>query len=687
MRIMSYEEIALPLIERGIPVTPLLVKSKAAFLDDWQTSATTDLAQVQQWGEKFPDSNWGSVAKAELGKYWFFEIDAPEVLQRIETETGNKIPSTFRVRSSPGRGHFYFKQSPASIQMQNIAQGYVKHADWSARVNNQYVVAPGSIHPLSGKPYEIVSTAQICEAPQWLIDWLISQKLEEKIVKQNFSPAGDAKIPRGSHDVALTSIAGKMRHIGLEKDAIYHALVEICEKRCENYGPDYKEMCKKIAGSIGGYTPSTDIPVIFNSTIKVLANDEPDELEDQPEFIVPPYPKFPDWVMEGTSIYEGLVKPYCDVNSRYESFMFMPAMALMLNYLGTKIRIEYKDIIPSLYMVLIGRKGRVIKSSSVQDAIKYFHYAGILDMGNSSVRNAEGKTLVWTAGSPEGLGIDMQKTNCKNSVLFYDELSILTNKAGIDSSALVSALLLMYESGNFANNIKSKKDTFAISPGTYCASLIACTTDKNFKSLWGKMAGTTSGLNDRFFFLYQPEKFKETTPPVAVPVQEGSIKTRQLIDKAVNQAVYKIVDSSPLSARMNGDDKIENRQEIRAEKFALYFAVDMGLSEIDEDCIERALALVEYERQVKKYLRPSEALTKEAGIQNDIVDFLMQNPHGVQSMRDLYKNLHPNRYGTTLWNQSYYGLVKSGQIAELGTGKKSDPKRVVLMRPPEEEDD
>jgi hypothetical protein len=56
-----------------------------------------------------------------------------------------------------------------------------------------------------------------------------------------------AKIPRGEHDTTLYRIACKLRHLGLEEDAIYDALVEICEKRCENYGSDYKDMCKRKA--------------------------------------------------------------------------------------------------------------------------------------------------------------------------------------------------------------------------------------------------------------------------------------------------------------------------------------------------------------------------------------------------------------------------------------------------------
>jgi hypothetical protein len=57
-------------------------------------------------------------------------------------------------------------------------------------------------------------------------------------------------IPRGQHDTELHRIAGKLRGIGMEEEAIYNALVEICEKRCENYGNDYLDMCRKHAHNI-----------------------------------------------------------------------------------------------------------------------------------------------------------------------------------------------------------------------------------------------------------------------------------------------------------------------------------------------------------------------------------------------------------------------------------------------------
>jgi hypothetical protein len=201
------------------------------------------------------------------------------------------------------------------------------------------------------------------------------------------------------------------------------------------------------------------------------------------------------------------------------------------------------------------------------------------------------------------------------------------------------------------------------------------------------MSGVTSGLNDRFYFVMQPEILKDVTPPVSVATQDGALETRKLIDRAVMQGVYRIVDSSPLAAVMNGSNRFENREEIRAEKFALYFCIDSGKTEIDEEDIEKGLALVEYERAVKRKLRPSESVTREAQVQNDLVDFLLSQPNGKTTYREVLRALHPERLGTTLWGTSFQGLVKAGQIMVQGKGTKTDPKTVTLLHAPEESDD
>ena len=672
-----FSDVATPLIQRGVPVVPLRSKTKIAFLPNWEELASTDPVKIAEWDAQYPDSNCGSVAKASSGSVWFFEFDSPEVGQRCGDETHQKLPDTFKVRSSPGKGHIYFRQSPASIAMGNIAQGFVKGEDWSARVDRQYVVSPGSLHPKTGLPYEIRSLAPIVEAPQWFIDWCISQKVDKKRIA---SADGEEPISESARNDSLTSIGGGLRHKGLTYEEILTVLTRINETRCNPPLPESE--VETIAASVSRYAPGRPNILLVGGKVAGVEISPASVMpvEDPTVILAPPYPKFPEWAMKGTSVYEGLVKPFCDVNSRYPEFMFMPAVTIMLNYLGTRVRVKGKDIIPSIFMVSIGRAGRVIKSSCVQDAIKYFEFMGLAGYGDQEANNANGRSMVFTPASPEGLGKEMKRLNCKNGVLFYDELSTLTNKAGIEGSSLNSRLLSLYESALFQNLTKVNKDQFTLQPRSYCASLIACCTDKNFQKNWSRLAGESTGLDDRFFFLLQPEILKDVIEFTAVSTYEASPRTRKLIDAAVVKEIYEI-DASVLPLRQFLKESDNNRAEIRAEKFALYFAVDLGLDVIDDECIERGLALVRYEMAVKKYLQTYEAYTKEGSLQTEII-WNLRKHKGVLDLRKLERIMQPLRYGMGLWSQAYSGLIKSGYCREEG-----DPKKLILMCQPEEEDE
>ena len=681
---MSFFDVAQPMAERGVPQVRLRPRSKIAIDSDWPSLATTDLAVLSRWNSETLDANAASVAKAEIGGFWFWEVDKPEAVQRMEAETGQSLGNVFRVRSSPGRGHHYFAQSPASIAMGNIAQNFVKGGDWSARVSNQYVVSPGSLHVRTGLPYEIVTDCLISEAPNWLILWLISQKTENKTLPVDttvFLP-----ILEGKRNGALASIAGKWRYDGLDPESIESGLLKTNQERCIPPLPDSE--VKTIAASISRYQiGARGLTIVGSSQLPASAVMKPDEQSNDPVIFTPlPYPKFPSWVFHNTSIYEGLVKPWCDVNTRYPEFMFMPAMTVLLNYVGTRVHIrDSRNIIPSLFMVLIGRKGKVIKSSSVKDAIRYFQQAGLTAHGSSGMTNADAKSTVWTVGSPEAFGLRMSRTNCKNGILYYDELSTLTNKASIDSSNLVGGLLTLYESQKFQNEVKSAKDSFSLEPDSYCASLIACCTDKNFLKHWGRLAGNSSGLNDRFFFLLQPEKLKDTERMIYVDTDMNAKNTRKLIDKAIAQDIYPFTDIRGLQTGIKGLG-LENRAAIRVEKFALGFAIDLGYDEIDQECVERALALAKYEKEVKKYLMPFEASTKEGGIQMEILHVLAK--HNCRMVRrDLDREMHAVRYGTFVWNAAYKGLLSAGYIREEGGGTKGEPIHTILLRALDEEDD
>jgi hypothetical protein len=191
----------------------------------------------------------------------------------------------------------------------------------------------------------------------------------------------DQKILYGGHDTTLTSVAGELRRIGLEKDEMESVLVDVCEKRCVNYGSDYREMCRKIAASISKKEKGKDTTVYVGDHIagakvagvmtpkmteiveaqKAQENERlkaAEHVKKELESRIGPWPVFPEWVFQDTSIYRGLVKPYCDANSRQPEFLFMPSLVLLMNYIGLKVKIENKEITPSFYLVMIGSTTR-----------------------------------------------------------------------------------------------------------------------------------------------------------------------------------------------------------------------------------------------------------------------------------------------------------------------------------------
>ena len=205
-----------------------------------------------------------------------------------------------------------------------------------------------------------------------------------------------------------------------------------------------------------------------------------------------------------------------------------------------------------------------------------------------------------------------------------------------------------------------------------------------FVKYWSRLIAFSDGLEDRATLILQPEQLKDVTPRVYVPPSPDAIaEEKRLIEKAVIQQSYEFEDDTLLKAFAH---KYGNRPEVRAEEWAVAFAVQRGMDNVDSGCIERGIALETYNIEVKKYLNVREAETREATIQNHIIQILMHNGGSIQT-RELNKKIRPDRYGTALWYNCYSGLIKSEWTVEAGTGVPGDPKRLVLLRVPESDDE
>ena len=227
-------DIAQAMIDKGSHVILFPRGQKATTEKGWQEAATRDMNVVRQKAASMPYANVGVVGKPDGN--WFFDDDQG-TLAEYENQHGRIV--TYRVRSVSGGTHLHFKQNDLSRAMGNINGKDESGAEtWSARVNNRYVVAPGSsAHPnndmsLPEKLYTKVDDVPVIEAPASFIEFLKVKTQSTKKAAATAPPA-DVKIAHGGiHNFMLTE-AGKLRNMGLEEEEIYPALSALVHRRCE----------------------------------------------------------------------------------------------------------------------------------------------------------------------------------------------------------------------------------------------------------------------------------------------------------------------------------------------------------------------------------------------------------------------------------------------------------------------
>ena len=240
--------------------------------NQYRNPATT-LYEVTQHAKDFPDYNVGVVGIGGVGNHCFLDIDADGVVDKIEGETGRKMPATYVVQSSPARKpwkrHYYFLQTEYSVRTfkrqfnrrdttktVESDKGAVMHPtmyDLKGVGGGGFVVAAGCARK-DGEVYTIEQEAPVIPIPDWLVDWLAT---DQKRFKSELAKAREvqaqqaASMPdneRGvlreqgnpsAFDVAETDIydfmlsrAGSLASLGLSRKMIEKCLIELVSTSC-----------------------------------------------------------------------------------------------------------------------------------------------------------------------------------------------------------------------------------------------------------------------------------------------------------------------------------------------------------------------------------------------------------------------------------------------------------------------
>ncbi len=237
-------------------VHPLRPKSKLPQLTDWPHQATTDLATIRGWCEKWPTANIGILTGAPSG-LMVLDVDprhgGDDALRELEAQHG-ALPGTIEALTPSGGRHVYF-ECPQGVTIRNSA-GILGHGLDIRGAGGYVAVPPSSLGPGQDYAWEVEhdpTGTPLAAVPTWML-----ARLREAANRTSTSPNPDSLIPQGRRNDFLMRQAGAMRRRDMSRESILAALRTENRDRCQP--PLGDDEVKRIAASAARYPPAEERP-------------------------------------------------------------------------------------------------------------------------------------------------------------------------------------------------------------------------------------------------------------------------------------------------------------------------------------------------------------------------------------------------------------------------------------------
>lgn len=243
---MTHKESALHLAELGLPIFPVIPKSKAPATVNGFKDATLDPKKIEQWWSK----KEYSIGVAVPQKVIVVDFDA-QSHEHIRDIEDMPLPSTW-VTQTPGKGggRHYWYALPEDVYIPpkvKVMEGM------DIRTEGSYVLVPPSLHPDGGQyiweEEPNCNVALLPPCPKWIVDACITPHYDS-IKQKGIDLLEYMKgIPAGARQVGLFRAACYMRHMDIDK-SIAELVLDQIAKASEGAGykkyPDVKKLVKRV---------------------------------------------------------------------------------------------------------------------------------------------------------------------------------------------------------------------------------------------------------------------------------------------------------------------------------------------------------------------------------------------------------------------------------------------------------
>ena len=366
---------------------------------------------------------------------------------------------------------------------------------------------------------------------------------------------------------------------------------------------------------------------------------------------------FPTWVISGVAgdyakLYSAHIEPPIE-------FFYMSFLVCLGNVLADRLTAA-SEIYPQprLYVLLLGESADERKSTAIKKTIEFFQ-----DFFNGSLAGflmQDYFNACWGVGSAEGLQKVLSES--KRTLLAYDEFKALIDKCRVSGSVLLPFMNTLFESNQYENHTK----TASLVLYDAYLSLLAASTIETYNRTWDA-SFTDIGLTNRIFIV--PARSTKRIPmPKEIPDVEKKKVALMLngVLHMVNEGVATRLEMTPEAAARyadwynNREKSIHvKRLEVYATRLMLLLAVNDFKIEIDEETVEKALALVNWQLEVRRDHDPIDAETKVAKVEERIRRQLRRAP---QKKRELRQSTNADREGIRIFEWALSNLIRAGDI-------------------------
>ena len=203
---MTFYERAMEAVNRGLSVIPCKPRSKEPLAPNGAKSRVNTEAGVLAFAARVPeDCNFGICSDEN-----FTIVETDDRAKFFEC-LGRPMPATLTVSARPNRGYFVFENTDRARSISGCPKSSEAVFEW--RRENQYCCGWGSIHPGTGKPYELIKDLKPIPIPDWLVDRLLElsqNKIQKAIEVTDETP--------GSYD---TEILGNLLQLWSEQSPAF----------------------------------------------------------------------------------------------------------------------------------------------------------------------------------------------------------------------------------------------------------------------------------------------------------------------------------------------------------------------------------------------------------------------------------------------------------------------------------